>query len=37
MSLYDYIGIKFWFEVVATIIGLTALAVLIIYNWWHDR
>lgn len=37
MSLYDYLGIKFWFEVVATIIGLTVFAIWLIYNWWHDR
>ncbi len=33
MNLYDYLGFKFWFAIV----GFTAFAVLLIYNWWHDR
>ncbi len=37
MSLYDYLGIKFWWEAITTIIGLTAFAIWLIYNWWHDR
>lgn len=37
MSLYDYLGFKFWFEIAATIIGFTAFAIWLIYNWWHDR
>ena len=37
MSLYDYLEIKFWLGIIATVIGLTALAVLLIYNWWHNR
>ncbi len=30
MSLYVYLGIKFWFEVISTIIVLTAFAIWLI-------
>lgn len=37
MNLHNYLELNFWWDVITAIIGFTALAIWLIYNWWHDR
>ena len=37
MNLHNYLEFNFWWDVITTIIGFTAIAIWLIYNWWHDR
>lgn len=34
---FSMLWITFWWKAITTIIGLTAFAIWLIYNWWHDR